>query len=729
MQVDVAIITALREEAECVQHASGLEWDSISDVPTSSRQYHVATAGNGTTVALCSAPKMGQIHSAALTADVLRDTRPRLVVLTGIAGGIAKGTERMLGDLLIPSDIVYYERKKMEDGNSQDRWEPVNLSQIRTAFVEAAYNIQWTEVEDLLGPRPSLVLPPKFHGKETRDHPSVHEGPIFSGEKVIADRKVLDDLRKEWALGAGIEIESAGVALTVNVQRSPCNVVVVKGISDFADLDKNDSARTYAARAAAHCIFRTIESLSAAKLGNRPQLTKADRVGAAMSVIVPGLVKQIGFRYGLAQRLVEAMIEETSGIKDDDYTQNLSTGAQFLVRANQIFKPAAEVLAVSVDSVSTFWTDEQNRTAAYGYLKAQSDDTTRLFVFNDADTAHKYGRVLDAHFRQYRNVFVTTADHYRSLLTKWAVPTQFVSPETDFAILDYALDHEASENRASVLATLDDHRLFFKRLSPENQELVESGWDRRFRRSFEQFKSIREGETDKAKKVLRWSLGFWNNRSWPDRLRELFSERPQGVFHVVLFRGDTAGGELEKALNSTYTSLSKKRKHEWGKKYGMDIVWFGSRHKWDLVPRDGTINGKLRVDAFEDLQYIIIMKFASENGLRQYYEDVEHSGIRRNLYTQFDKRLAVLYQLLDRNGHEDGIPELLYECIESIAVKTIQRLDFHDHRSIDEMTLEDPFEPLTDDPVNSDPSEPTAGLEVVIPSKKKASSTSRGANA
>ncbi len=720
MLVDVAIVTALREEAECVKHASGLKWDQINDVPTSSRQYLVATAKNGTTIALCFAPKMGQIHSAALTADVLRDTRPRLIILTGIAGGIAKANERMLGDVLIPSDVVYYEHKKMEDGESQDRWEAVNLSHIRTAFADTAHSMPWEEVEDLLGPRPKVVLPARHHGKEPHAHPGVHDGPMFSGEKIIADRKILDELRKKWPLGVGIEMESAGVALTVNSQRSPCNVVVVKGISDFADIDKDDSARTYAARAAAVCIFRTIESLSATRLGTRPQLTNEDRVSAALSVIVPDLIQQGGFRYGLAQKLVESMIEETSGIVANDYTQNLSTGAQFLVRANQIFKPASEVLAVSVDSVSTFWTDEQNRTAAYKYLKAQSDDTTRLFVFTDADTAHRYGKVLDAHFRQYRNVFVTTADHYKSLLSRWAVPSQFVSPDTDFAILDYSLNGEPPANVASVLATLDDHRLFPKRLVPENDEIVGSGWDWRFRESFSEFKSIPEGEADAEKKVLRWSLGFWKHRDWPDRLQELFSARPQRVFHVVLFRG-AAGGKLEQALNAAYTSLSMKRRQEWGRKYGMEIVWFGSRHDWNSIPRDGTINGELRVDAFEDLQYIIIMSFASESGLRHYYEDAEHSEIRRSLYSQFDERLDVLYQLLDKNGHEKGIPELLYECIESIAVKTIQRLDFRDHRSIGEMTEEEPYEPLADQPTDtgSDATPENGGLEVQIPSRKE----------
>ncbi|MFI4854622.1 MAG: hypothetical protein ACIAQF_06540, partial [Phycisphaerales bacterium JB065] len=84
MQADIVVLAALEEEIEYAKSASGLHWVTKPSPPFSTRSYDFARTANGLVVAACHASQMGQIHAAVLTADVLRDLRPRLVVLLGI---------------------------------------------------------------------------------------------------------------------------------------------------------------------------------------------------------------------------------------------------------------------------------------------------------------------------------------------------------------------------------------------------------------------------------------------------------------------------------------------------------------------------------------------------------------------------------------------------------------------------------------------------------------------
>ena len=71
----------------------------------------------------------------------------------------------------------------------------------------------------------------------------VHRGTIASGELVIKDAKLRDDLTQKYGVLC-FEMEAAG-ALT----DFPC--MVIRGISDYCDSHKNDQWHGYAAAVAA----------------------------------------------------------------------------------------------------------------------------------------------------------------------------------------------------------------------------------------------------------------------------------------------------------------------------------------------------------------------------------------------------------------------------------------------------------------------------------------------
>ncbi|KAK5539671.1 hypothetical protein LTR25_003376 [Vermiconidia calcicola] len=80
--------------------------------------------------------------------------------------------------------------------------------------------------------------PPRNH-----ETPVIHYGTIASGNEVIKDAKVRDQLGREFN-AVCVEMEAAGL-----MNNFPC--IVVRGICDYADSHKNDAWQNYAAAAAA----------------------------------------------------------------------------------------------------------------------------------------------------------------------------------------------------------------------------------------------------------------------------------------------------------------------------------------------------------------------------------------------------------------------------------------------------------------------------------------------
>ncbi|KAM0720996.1 hypothetical protein Q7P37_003281 [Cladosporium fusiforme] len=79
------------------------------------------------------------------------------------------------------------------------------------------------------------------------DEPEIHYGLIASGNKVIKNARLRDEIHIEEGGVDCFEMEAAGVA--TNTSSFRC--IVIRGISDYADSHKNDEWHGYAAAAAA----------------------------------------------------------------------------------------------------------------------------------------------------------------------------------------------------------------------------------------------------------------------------------------------------------------------------------------------------------------------------------------------------------------------------------------------------------------------------------------------
>jgi hypothetical protein len=104
-------------------------------------------------------------------------------------------------------------------------------------------------------------LPVRLDGKNASQNiPTIHFGPIASGDKVVASRAEADKIRALQSNAIAIEMESAGVASAAFSALKKVGFITVRSIYGFADNAKHDNWQNYSASAAASCLRSFIES-------------------------------------------------------------------------------------------------------------------------------------------------------------------------------------------------------------------------------------------------------------------------------------------------------------------------------------------------------------------------------------------------------------------------------------------------------------------------------------
>lgn len=93
-------------------------------------------------------------------------------------------------------------------------------------------------------------------------NPLVHFGVGLSAQQVVTDPNLVAELNENWPEAIGIEMEAVGSAMVVYENGSEIELLMIKGISDWADPNKADDLwRGYAADAAAAFAKELLNSL------------------------------------------------------------------------------------------------------------------------------------------------------------------------------------------------------------------------------------------------------------------------------------------------------------------------------------------------------------------------------------------------------------------------------------------------------------------------------------
>lgn len=239
---DFVIITALREELEALLD----KLPSPQRLPPIDEDVHVyyqanlpITFSNGIPgsyrLVLMSLLGMARVQAASTTPDAIRRWHPRYILLVGIAGGIVEAHVKR-GDVLIPDQIVDYEHQKLTNDGPQVRWD---VHRADPRILEAAKH-QGENWHRLIKER-----------RPQRGKSQCLIGPMATGDKVVATKDVLEHLRGVWPKLIGIEMEAGGLASAAFQSAQQPGFLMIRGVSDLADENKDDTWRQYACHAAA----------------------------------------------------------------------------------------------------------------------------------------------------------------------------------------------------------------------------------------------------------------------------------------------------------------------------------------------------------------------------------------------------------------------------------------------------------------------------------------------
>jgi nucleoside phosphorylase len=237
--VDVGIVLALPIERDAILHQLS-KHGGVHEEHRGVRTFYRAalpTKSGSCEVVVTMLINMGNVDAATATDSLIHHWSPSVILVTGIAAS-ADPAVHHLGDVVVADSIYYYELEKIRARDSERRTRTILADPL---LLDRAKNYRSNDWRGLI---PTQAPESGF---ETR----VRIGPIASGEKVVAYSEFVEELRGAIPKLAAIEMESGGAALAAQQAMSKPRFLAVRGISDYADDQKNDNWHGYAAHAAA----------------------------------------------------------------------------------------------------------------------------------------------------------------------------------------------------------------------------------------------------------------------------------------------------------------------------------------------------------------------------------------------------------------------------------------------------------------------------------------------
>jgi len=256
-QYDLAIITALHEpELDAILNLVE-SWEKVS-IPNDSTEYYKSVFskdGKSLNVIAAATPQMGMVAATTLSLKMIQNFRPKILAMTGIAGGIeGKGN---FGDILVADISFDYGSGKYlsnMDNEGVDTFEPDYKS----------INISSDIKEAILAYQKDKSILSSIKSKWIADKPDTElkllVGPVATGASVVEDEKIVNNIKKHGRKLIGIDMETYGVFYAANNCSSPKPKYVMsfKSISDFANPQKNDKYQKYASYTSAQFLFNFV---------------------------------------------------------------------------------------------------------------------------------------------------------------------------------------------------------------------------------------------------------------------------------------------------------------------------------------------------------------------------------------------------------------------------------------------------------------------------------------
>ncbi|WP_438298153.1 phosphorylase family protein [Sporosarcina sp. FA15] len=188
---------------------------------------------------ICNTPDhMGTNDTAIVTSKMIDYYKPRVIVMFGIAAGIQNQVN--LGDIIFASTCYSHETGKYIEENGETVFLPT------TSHVNASSNLVSIAKELKFTNDIFIDFHNSFCGNKPSNPPSIHIGPMSSGNAVIANDKILKGLIKNERKLLGVDMEIYGLYRACYLSKHPIpKFIAFKSVSDFADNNKNDDYHQY----------------------------------------------------------------------------------------------------------------------------------------------------------------------------------------------------------------------------------------------------------------------------------------------------------------------------------------------------------------------------------------------------------------------------------------------------------------------------------------------------
>lgn len=258
-RADVGVITVLSEETIAVTAAlRAAAGDFNSRVHSDGSRCHEAevdAGGRRIRVVTTQAAHPGQRPAVLAFQRLQRHYTPAIIALVGIAAGVHRSVQ--LGDVVVVQDVIYYDlRKETEHGTlrrGQARPVPIMVKHAINHFFSSngePYRASFTDPDGIT--RTGKVMP----------------GLVASGEAVVADarsdiRRYIESFNDKTL---ALETEVGGIAEAFHESARDSGMsgwLSIRGISDYADAEKNDDYHDIASWHAAAVLIQILPYLSA----------------------------------------------------------------------------------------------------------------------------------------------------------------------------------------------------------------------------------------------------------------------------------------------------------------------------------------------------------------------------------------------------------------------------------------------------------------------------------
>jgi tetratricopeptide (TPR) repeat protein/nucleoside phosphorylase len=255
LEPDIVILTATITERDCVIGSMRPLSDrsEIVKIAFGPDTFYLGILGCQTIVlTMCGMGTIGRDGSSLTVSDAIRTWNPKAIIAVGIAFGIDPDRQR-IGDVLVSKTVGSYEPQRVQD----------DLIISRGVVAESGLHLfnRFINVHGWSFQRPdgSLV--------------ELRAGQILSGDKLVDSLNFKQRLLERYPEAIGGEMEGAG--LYAAAERAKIEWIIVKGICDWADGNKDKQYQRFAAAAAISLVEHVLNDANAISDLKRPRETAA----------------------------------------------------------------------------------------------------------------------------------------------------------------------------------------------------------------------------------------------------------------------------------------------------------------------------------------------------------------------------------------------------------------------------------------------------------------------